>query len=330
MLLSNYSSQPASAPAATGTEEAAIDLRGVSKKFGDVLALCGLNLTVSAGEIYGMLGPNGAGKSTTINLICGLLQPDEGSISVAAFNVFTSSLRAKQALGVVPQELALYTELNAYQNLNFFGRLYGLRGSELHSRINEVLKIVNLESRSKDIVGSFSGGMQRRLNIAAALLHRPRVVLMDEPTVGLDPQNRTNILAIVQSIAAEGTAVLYSTHYMDEVEQICQRIGIIDHGRLLVEGSLEELRLKSGGKQVITMRGAFHVAAAANAFDLAPGDSILKCSAEEIVLHLAGAESGLTSLLKAASRVGDVREVAMNRQSLESLFIQLTGRELRE
>jgi ABC-2 type transport system ATP-binding protein len=172
--------------------------------------------------------------------------------------------------------------------------------------------------------------MQRRLNIAAALLHKPAVILMDEPTVGLDPQNRANILELVEQIALGGAAILYSTHYMDEVERICSRIGIIDHGKLLVEGSLAELRTAAGGKEILTLRGRFDTGATAQAFSLRPGEALLKSSAEEIVLNLTGAEGRLTSLLAEASRVGEVREVAMNRQSLESLFIQLTGRELRE
>lgn len=300
------------------------------KRFGAVQALESLSLAVKKGEIYGLLGPNGAGKSTTINLICGLLKPTSGSITVAGFDILKNAIRAKGSIGVVPQELALYTELNSRQNLKFFGRLYGLGGSFLEARINDLLAMVHLDGRDTAPVGTLSGGMQRRLNIAAALLHRPAVVLMDEPTVGLDPQNRANILDIVEAIAADGAAVLYSTHYMDEVEQICHRIGIIDHGKLLVEGSLDELRSQAGGKEILTLRGTFHTTSAAEAFELRQGESVVKCSAEEIVLNLIGAEGRLPSLLAAAARAGEVREVSMNRQTLESLFIQLTGRELRE
>jgi ABC-2 type transport system ATP-binding protein len=251
-------------------------------------------------------------------------------VNVGGFDISAGTAQAKQAIGAVPQELALYTELNARQNLNFFGRLYGLSGTVLHTRIDQVLAQVNLSDRAASIVGTFSGGMQRRLNIAAALLHKPSVVLMDEPTVGLDPQNRANILDIVRAIASEGTAVLYSTHYMDEVEQICGRIGIIDHGQLLAEGSLAQLRLKAGEKQVLTLKGTFNADTAPSAFNLWPGETVLKCSTQEIVLNMASAEGRLTTLLDSASRIGEVREVAMNLQSLESLFIQLTGRELRD
>ncbi len=169
----------------------------------------------------------------------------------------TNSLEARRAIGLVPQELALYTELNARENLWFFGRLYGLSGSELQSRMERALEMVNLADRSREPVGKYSGGMLRRLNIAAGILHSPKVVLMDEPTVGLDPQNRRTILDMVRRIAATGAAVVYSTHYMDEVEQICSRVGIVDHGALLIEGTLEELRAKVGNRQVVTLRGVF-------------------------------------------------------------------------
>jgi ABC-2 type transport system ATP-binding protein len=306
-----------------------IELKNVRKTFGSIEALANLNLSINSGEIYGLLGPNGAGKSTTVNIICGLLAPTAGSVTVAGFNVETHPLEAKQAIGAVPQELALYSELTVRQNLAFFGRLYGLHRSELEARIKRLLVMVRLEGRDRSIVGTLSGGMQRRLNIAAALLHKPAIVLMDEATVGLDPQNRANILEIVQSVAAGGAAVLYSTHYMDEVEQICGRIGIIDHGKLLVEGTLTDLRQQAGGKEVVTLRGSFDPVKAAAAFTLRPTEAIIKSSLEEIVLNLQGAEGRLTQLLSEAARAGDVREVSMNRQSLESLFIQLTGRDLR-
>jgi ABC-2 type transport system ATP-binding protein len=306
-----------------------IELKSVSKSFGSIKALANLNLSVNSGEIYGLLGPNGAGKSTTVNIICGLLAPTRGSVTVAGFDVETNPSDAKRSIGVVPQELALYSELTVRQNLAFFGRLYGLNRAELQNRIDRLLVMVRLEGRDRSAAGTLSGGMQRRLNIAAALLHKPAIVLMDEATVGLDPQNRANILEICQSIAADGAAVLYSTHYMDEVEQICGRIGIIDHGRLLVEGTLAELRQQAGGKEVVTLRGNFDPAKAAAAFGLRPNEAIIKSSNEEIVLNLQGAEGRLTQLLTEAARAGDVREVSMNRQSLESLFIQLTGRDLR-
>jgi ABC-2 type transport system ATP-binding protein len=330
LLIPHCSSEPSTSSLSDEPLNTLLALKGVGKNFADIQALSNINLTVSRGEIYGLLGPNGAGKSTTINIICGLIRPSEGTVSVAGFDIEKNAVDAKRALGVVPQELALYTELNARQNLSFFGRLYGLNGTALKTRVDELLRLVRLDDRDKAPVGAFSGGMQRRLNIAAALLHKPSILLMDEPTVGLDPQNRENILAIVQKIAADGAAVLYSTHYMDEVERICDRIGIIDHGRLLTEGSLAELRLRSGGKQILTLRGRFDVSQAEATFDFQQAEVLLKFTEDEIVLNLAGAEGRLTSILNAAAKAGEVREVSMNRQSLESLFIQLTGHELRE
>jgi ABC-2 type transport system ATP-binding protein len=306
----------------------AVEARSLRKRFGAIEALRDVSFSVAPREIYGLLGPNGAGKSTTINILSGLCHPDSGSAWIDGMD--TQSLEARRALGLVPQELALFTELNARENLWFFGRLYGLFGSDLHSRIDRVLDMVNLRDRSREPVGKYSGGMLRRLNIAAGVLHSPKVVLMDEPTVGLDPQNRRSILEMVQQVAAAGAAVVYSTHYMDEVEQICSRVGIVDHGALLIEGTLEELRAKVGNRQVVTLRGVFSAAFAASALTELSDVELVKATAEELVFSVAAAENRLPALLNAAGRAVEIREVNVNHQTLESLFIKLTGRELRE
>ena len=307
-----------------------IEVSNLRKKFGDNEALKGISFRVSPGEIYGLLGPNGAGKSTTIGILCGLVKPDAGQARLSGIDIAQKPVEARRALGVVPQEVALYTEFSARDNLKFFGQLYGLRGSELTMRIDRVLARVNLADRAKEPIESYSGGMLRRLNIAAGLLHDPKVVLMDEPTVGLDPQTRASILDLVRSIAAAGAAVLYTTHYLDEAERLCDRLGIIDHGSILVEGTLQELRDAAGAREIIALRGAFRLEAVTRELQPHHEYELLKSSETELLLTVQRAEQHLPAILALAAQLGDVREVAIRQPSLESLFIKLTGRELRE
>ena len=307
-----------------------IEVNNLRKKYGEIEALRGLSFTVGAGEIYGLLGPNGAGKSTTIGVLCGLVKPDAGQASLNGIDIAQRPVDARRVLGVVPQEVALYSEFSARDNLAFFGRLYGLAGSALASAIDRVLAKVSLEDRAKEPVERYSGGMLRRLNIAAGLLHDPKVVLMDEPTVGLDPQTRANILDLVRSIAAGGAAIVYTTHYLDEAERLCDRIGIIDHGVILAEGTLQELREAAGAREIIALRGMFAVDAVAREMQKHPEYELIKATDCELLLTVQRAEQELTGLLSAAAALGTVREVAIRQPSLENLFIKLTGRELRE
>ena len=306
-----------------------IETRNLRKRFGDVEALAGVGFHVAAGEIYGLLGPNGAGKSTTINILCGLVQPDGGEARLNGVDVVRAPVEARRHLGVVPQEVALYMELSARDNLAFFGRLYGLRGAALRSRIDAVLRQVSLADRAKEPIERFSGGMLRRLNIAAGILHQPKIVLFDEPTVGLDPQTRASILDLVRAIAA-AAAVLYTTHYLDEAERLCDRIGIIDHGSLLVEGTLAELRNAAGEREIVALRGAFTSEAIPAALGLGGDVQLIKSTPSELLFSVTSAERSLSGLLSVAGTFGEVREVAVKQPSLENLFIKLTGRELRE
>jgi len=223
-----------------------IQARGLSKRYDDIEALKGISFEVRDGEVYGLLGPNGAGKSTTIGILSGLIIPDTGQTLLDGLDIAVDPQTARRSLGVVPQDLALYPELTARENLTFFGRLYGLPRDQLRKRVDELLKRVDLTDRADEPVQQFSGGMQRRLNVAVGLVHRPGVVLLDEPTVGLDPQTRLAILELVQAIAREGASVLYTTHYLDEAERLCDRVAIMDHGRLLIEGETEELMQAAG------------------------------------------------------------------------------------
>jgi ABC-2 type transport system ATP-binding protein len=310
--------------------EPMIDVRDLRKKFGDTEALKGISFGVQPGEIYGLLGPNGAGKSTTINILCGLVTPDAGQVSLGGVDITRNPAAARRTLGVVPQEVALYTELSARENLKFFGRLYGLRGADLKKRCDDVLARVALLDRASEPVERYSGGMLRRLNIAAGLLHGPKVVLMDEPTVGLDPQTRASILETVRSIASDGAAVVYTTHYLDEAERLCDRLGVIDHGVILAEGTLQQLRDAAGAREIIALRGTFRPDEVRKALRDHAEIEIIKALASELLLTVQSSQRQLASLLALAATLGEVREVAIKQPSLENLFITLTGRELRD
>jgi ABC-2 type transport system ATP-binding protein len=307
-----------------------IVVSNLHKKYGAIEALRGVSFRVRPGEIYGLLGPNGAGKSTTIGVLCGLVVPDAGQASLNGIDVARRPVEARRVLGVVPQEVALYTEFSARDNLAFFGRLYGLRGQRLVAAVDRVLATVNLADRATEPVERYSGGMLRRLNIAAGLLHEPRAVLMDEPTVGLDPQSRASILDLVRAIATAGAAVVYTTHYLDEAERLCDRIGIIDRGSILAEGTLQELRDAAGAREIIALRGTFAADVVSREMGRHPEYDVLKVTDTELLLTVQRAEQHVAALLAAAGSLGDVREVAIRQPSLESLFIKLTGRELRE
>jgi ABC-2 type transport system ATP-binding protein len=224
-----------------------LQVKELVKRFGDHEAVGGISFDVAKGECFGLLGPNGAGKSTTIAMICGLLPPTAGEVFVGNFSVQKEPNAAKQLMGVVPQEIALYPTLSARENLRFWGTLYGLYGRILQLRVDEALEIVGLTDRQSDRISTFSGGMKRRINIAAALMHHPELLIMDEPTVGIDPQSRNHILETVKRLNSErAMTVLYTSHYMEEVEFLCRRLAIIDHGRLLAEGTLDEIRRLPG------------------------------------------------------------------------------------
>ncbi len=307
-----------------------IEVCSLYKRFGSIEAVRGVSFRVAPGEIFGLLGPNGAGKSTIISMLCGLARPDAGSVRLNGVDVAAHVTAARRLLGVVPQEPALYTELSARENLRFFGRLYRLGGQELRKRVDEALARVNLVERADDLVEQYSGGMTRRLNIAAGLLHRPKAVLMDEPTVGLDPQTRIAILDLVRDIAREGAAVVYTTHYLDEAEHLCDRLAILDQGLVLAEGTLQQLRQAAGEREIVVLRGSFR-SDAVPATVGATGDlQLIKAGERELLFTLESSERQLSSLLTLVAPLGDVREVAIRQPSLENLFIKLTGRELRD
>lgn len=307
-----------------------IEIKDLHKSFGDFTAVNSLSLEAKSGQIFGLLGPNGAGKSTIINCISGLVIATEGSISINGFNVSTQSVKAKQSLGLVPQELALYEDLSAHENLVFWGSAYGLSGDKLENRIQQVLTDVGLESRQKEPVKQFSGGMQRRLNFACAILHEPAALLLDEPTVGVDPQSREHLLQAIIKLKEQGTAVIYTTHYMEEAERLCDNLAIIDQGKIIASGTVDDLRAQVGERDLITVKGVF--SNTDNKTNLeALNAEVLELSVKEIRLLIAGASKRLTEVLSCIeSTYGKVSQVTIQQANLESLFIKLTGRALRD
>jgi len=302
----------------------------LSKAFGAVRAVDEVSLEVREGEIYGLLGPNGAGKTTTLSIIAGLLKADGGKVVVGGTDFASDPGRAKKMMGVVPQEIALYEELSGRENLEFWGRVAGLSGVDARKRATELLEALSLADRAKDKIKTYSGGMKRRINLGAALLHRPRLLLLDEPTVGIDPQARMNILQFVQDLCADGTGILYTTHYLEEAETLCRRIGIIDHGKLLAEGTLAELQERLGGEKVFVLEGDL----AAAAPETWPGFNhrfrLLQQSAGQMLLAAIDKRDPGECLRELLGLPLKVQNVTLKRPNLNDVFLQLTGRQLRE
>ncbi len=315
--------------AADGSVLACRDLR---KRYGERLAVDGVGFQVAAGETYGLLGPNGAGKTTTISMICGLLRRDGGEVTVAGVSLDRDPGAVKAAIGYVPQDVALYQDLTGRENLRFWARMYGLAGGELADRVDGALTVVGLTERAGDKVAAYSGGMQRRLNIAAGLLHRPRLLVLDEPTVGVDPQSRNAILENVEALGGEGVAVLYTTHYMEEAERLCDRVGIIDQGRLIAEGTRRELVATIGERDRIELAASgdlVGLAAAARRTLNGVDDATVVPGG----LHLVGRDGRrlLPRLLELAEQAGvEVTSVEVVEPDLEAVFLHLTGKALRD
>lgn len=304
-------------------------VEGLVKSYGSLRAVDGVSFTVAKGEVYGLLGPNGAGKTTTMSMISGLLAPDEGRVLFDGVDLAQEPLKVKAKLGVVPQEAALYETLSARENLRFWGGLYGLTGAPLQAAVDRVLDLVGLKDRAKDPVKQYSGGMKRRVNLALGLVHSPRAVLMDEPTVGIDPQARLNILDAVKAVAASGTTVIYTTHYLEEVEQLCDRIAIMDHGKILAEGGLDELKSRVGGRDIVTVRGTFDGSEIKSRVEQIPDVQVTTADAGRLVLSVGG--RGSVDLLSRVLAEGlPIEGISIQPPSLNTLFLNLTGRELRD
>jgi ABC-2 type transport system ATP-binding protein len=308
-----------------------IEVEGLRKQFGEIVAVSDASFRAESGKIFGLLGPNGAGKSTTIGCISGLLRPDGGRVRILGFDVVTDGPKSREKLGVVPQELALYEDLSATENLSYWGAAYGLRGAELRARVGEVLDLIALADRAKERVKNFSGGMKRRLNFGCAIVHRPKVLLLDEPTAGVDPQSRVRLLDMVREQVAAGACVLYTTHYMEEAEGICDELAIIDGGKLIATGNLNELRSLVGGRDILRLAGEFDPELTREALAKIEGLTVLQADANSLRLEMPEASRHLSKLFDALNSVGaEVRETTLTQPSLESLFIKLTGKEIRE
>jgi len=309
---------------------AVLKVEGLQKRFGDIHAVRGVDFHIEPGEIYGLLGPNGAGKTTTISMICGLLRPDDGKVAVLDRDFWRDPKAAQRHMGVVPQEIALYEDLSGEENLVFWGRAAGLSAREAKSRAMALLEALTLVDRRKDLLKNYSGGMKRRINIGCALMHRPDLILLDEPTVGIDPQARLKILDFVRNLAKDGCAALYTTHYLEEAESLCDRIGIIDHGRLLAEGTLAELQGRLGGDQLFTLEGDF-AGADPNAWPELNEDFTLIQKSDDRLTVASRHERHPSECLKILLSLPVAPEnVTLKKPSLNDVFIQLTGRALRE
>jgi ABC-2 type transport system ATP-binding protein len=305
--------------------------RGLCKRFGELVAVDGVGFEVAEGETYGLLGPNGAGKTTTISIVCGLLERDAGEVVVDGRPMTTTSVEAKAAIGYVPQELAIYPDLSGRENLRFFARLYGMDGREAGRRADEVLELIGLSDRAKDQTREYSGGMKRRLNIGIGLLHQPKLLVLDEPTVGVDPQSRNAILEGVERLGTAGMAVLYTTHYMEEAERLCDRIGILDAGELKAEGTRTELVALVGQHDRVRLVAGGDLESAVAAARRLP--AVREASAREngIDLNVDAARSALPSLLEAVAGAGaQLRSVEVTEPNLEAVFLHLTGKALRD
>ena len=308
-----------------------LELKHLTKKFGDFIAVDNMSLSVKSGEIFGFLGANGAGKSTTIHMIAGLLSSNEGEIKILDKNISKHQRFAKMNIGIVPQDLAIYEDLTAYENVRFFAGLYGLRGSKLEERVEEALQFVGLSDKAKSFPKSFSGGMKRRLNIACAIAHRPKLIIMDEPTVGIDPQSRNYILTSVKKLNEMGSTIIYTSHYMEEVEEICSRIAIVDHGKIIAEGTKEQLKAIITETKDITIE--VKSADSVNIEQLKEINGVESVQVEDNVLKINSGTgvNNLNKIIAALLQSGtEIRSIDEKEPNLETVFLTLTGRNLRD
>jgi ABC-2 type transport system ATP-binding protein len=309
----------------------AIEINDLHKSFGETKAVDGVSFSVEQGEIFSLLGPNGAGKTTTLSMLSCLLRPDEGDALILGHSIRKDSMGVKSVLGVVPQEIALYEDLSARENLTFWGKMYGLRGAALKARVDEVLEIIGLTDRAKERIKRYSGGMKRRVNIGIALLHKPQIIYMDEPTVGIDPQSRRSILDSVLKLKNEGTTVLYTTHYMEEAQELSDHIAIMDQGKMIASGTHEHLVQIVGEVDRITLTINAESVRVIEAWKQTQG--VKNIIAEDGTLAVLADDSNqvLPRLFDAAAANGvRITSVDIQEPNLEVVFLHLTGRALRD
>jgi ABC-2 type transport system ATP-binding protein len=310
-----------------------LELKNITKRYDDKLVVDNINFSIGKGETFGLLGPNGAGKSTIISMICGLVKPDQGDVIIDGYSIIKNPTLAKKSIGVVPQDIALYESLSAIDNLKFWGTLYGLSGSLLKSRIDEVLEITGLKDRSKDKIKNYSGGMKRRINIAAAFMHHPKLLIMDEPTVGIDPQSRNHILEFTKNLNEKyGTTVIYTSHYMEEVESLCNRLMILDEGKIIAGGTQDEIKRMISNEENIEINLTNY-----------SNEIQLKLRALKNVSGINFKDGLLTIIINSSNKNGiqDIIDILIHNNvkiqnlnvkvpNLETVFLKLTGKNLRD
>lgn len=308
-----------------------VEVKNLVKRYGDLLAVDNVSMSIQEGEIFGLLGPNGAGKTTTISTLTGLTKADSGKLLIFDKDMENYEMDIKRNIGIVPQDIAVYEDLMTYENLDYFGRLYGLRGRELKARIDEALDFTGLSEKKKEYPKKFSGGMKRRLNIACAIIHHPKLIIMDEPTVGIDPQSRNHILQSIKELNKMGSTIIYTSHYMEEVEEICSRIVIMDHGKVIAKGSKDEL------KALVTVDERVSIELSSVNFTIM--DNIKKlqgvkdCSLSgNVILVISQKRSNnLGRIIDCISDAGsEILSMNVEKPTLESVFLTLTGRSLRD
>ncbi|MEN6554934.1 MAG: ATP-binding cassette domain-containing protein [Anaerolineaceae bacterium] len=312
---------------------AVLEVHNLVKKYGENTAVNDVSFDIQEGEIFSLLGPNGAGKTTTISILSTLLSPTAGDATIFGHSVTRDPMEVKRLIGVVPQEIALYDDMSALENLNFWGEMYGLSGGALKTRVKELLEQIGLADRAKERIKTYSGGMKRRVNIAVGLMHQPRLLFMDEPTVGIDPQSRRAILDSVKSLNAAGMTILYTTHYMEEAQELSDRVGIIDHGKLIALGTQSELTAKVGEMDTLILHLAENEDSGHLAQALKTLSGVLQANPSDhtVALVTPVAEELLAPVVSRANELGiKIQSVDMREPNLEAVFLHLTGRALRD
>ncbi len=305
-----------------------IEVKNIQKSYGEIKAVKGISFSIHTGECYGLLGPNGAGKSTTINMLSTLFPPDTGEITINGLNVKTSIEEIKKILGVVPQEIALYSNFTAWENMMFWGGLHSINKTDLTKKAEELLQLVGLSDRKDEKIKGYSGGMKRRINLACALLHTPKILLLDEPTVGVDPQSRNMIFELIEQLNKDGLTIIYTTHYMEEAERLCDRIGIIDSGVILAQGTLDELKRHSEIKDVIVVECS---QTPDEAYLISKLNLNVKVTDHTVYIESNDSKKDLTRCVIGCSEAGyEIHHIDIQKANLENVFLKLTGKQLRD
>lgn len=310
----------------------AVELKNITKRFDDKLAVDNVSLNIEKGELYGLIGPNGAGKTTLISMICGLTSIDSGEIKVSGYPVVKQALEAKKKIGLVPQDIALYESLSAIDNLQFWGRMYGLKGKLLKERMDEILETTELKDRAKEKVSHYSGGMKRRLNIACAVMHHPEIIIMDEPTVGIDPQSRNHILEFTRKLNREnGSTVIYTSHYMEEVEQLCTKVAIIDNGKIITSGTQDEIKKMVMNEEKIEINVSNYSPETGLKLNKLSEVRGVDYKDSKLIIIMKNSEANLQDIIKLLFIDNvKIRDISIKTPNLETVFLSLTGKSLRE